>query len=386
MLLLLAVMAILSCGATSVRADGGAPNLAYVAGGGQGVSVIDVGQQAVTKNIKATGNPAMVQLSQNGQFLYVTQPAENRVSIMNARTGQTVCSATIAGTPDLLAIDLATSKLFAAGSGGPNVSEIDTTNCAIKRTFATNGPVHGLAIAAVGASLSGKQGNQLWVASGDSLTVFDDLTGDQLSSTIVKGKPGYILIPPGATVYTVTQEGSIIGLDLNTREQLTVMPRGGQYGPMDYDANTGEIYVPDLERNALAVLTPITAGPLPKKQPNRFIDLDAKPASVAITSDGQLGFAALENGTVAMLDIPGRQLIKTINVGGIPRFIITGLYPPLIGDTPQQSNILNTIATIGAYVLVAALLIVPIILYRRYATASKASSTKTGGKKRRKKR
>jgi len=91
------------------------------------------------------------------------------------------------------------------------------------------------------------------------------------------------------------------------------------------------------------------------------------PQSIAITSDGQLGFIALAGGNVAMLDIPGKQIVNTIQVGGSPRFIITGLYPPLIGTTPQDASVWGTIINIAAYVLVIALLIVPIILFQRYA-------------------
>ncbi|MDQ2717348.1 MAG: hypothetical protein M3Z08_20810 [Chloroflexota bacterium] len=58
-----------------VHADGGAPNLAYVFGTTQGISVIDVGQARVTKVIALAGDPHSILLSQDGRFLYVTQPA-----------------------------------------------------------------------------------------------------------------------------------------------------------------------------------------------------------------------------------------------------------------------------------------------------------------------
>jgi hypothetical protein len=68
-----------------------------------------------------------------------------------------------------------------------------------------------------------------------------------------------------------------------------------------------------------------------------------------------------------MLDIPGKQIVNTILVGGNPHFIITGLYPPLIGTTPQEASIWGTVINVAAYVLVIALLIVPIVLFQRYA-------------------
>ena len=111
---------------------------------------------------------------------------------------------------------------------------------------------------------------------------------------------------------------------------------------MDYDANTGEVYVPDRNHNQLDVLAPIVAGTtVTQQEPARIIHLSNAPQSVAITSDGQLGFVALSNGQVLMLDIPERTTVTSITVGGTPSFIITGLYPPATNllTTPQQANI-----------------------------------------------
>src|SRR5437763_15888631 len=99
--------------------------------------------------------------------------------------------------------------------------------------------------------------------------------------------------------------------------------------------------------------------------------LGVSPASVAITNDGLLGFVALASGNVVMLDLPGRQVITTIPVGGSPHFIITGLYPPLIGTTPQQVSIWEPVINIAAYVFVVALFLIPILIFRRYTKATK---------------
>lgn len=98
---------------------------------------------------------------------------------------------------------------------------------------------------------------------------------------------------------------------------------------MDYDAYTDQVYVPDRRNKQVDVLAPIiTSTALFPREPDRTIRVGAAPQSVAITSDGQFGFIALAGGNVAMLDVPGREIINTIFVGGSPQFIITGLYPP----------------------------------------------------------
>jgi hypothetical protein len=206
----------------------------------------------------------------------------------------------------------------------------------------------------------------LWVADETSLTIFDDSNGRQLGDVPIVGGPQYISIPPGSSVYTTTRDGNVLAVDL-VSHKITPLYAGGPFGPMDFDETTGQIYVPDLQHKQLVVLDPVNSGMPAPTEPNRVIILKASPEAIAITNDGQLGFAALDDGTVAMLDIPAHVVITTIHVGGHPRFIITGLYPPLLAKTPQQAAFLSIVLNIGAYAIVAILLIVPIVLFVRYS-------------------
>lgn len=341
-----------------VHADGGAPNLAYVAGGGPGIGIIDIAQQKVTNTFTLGGNPQTVYLSLDGRFLYVTQPALDQVSALAAKTGQTVCKAHIAGNPSLLTYDPQTNSLFVAGNGATTISNIDPSNCVVLHTFTAGGPVYGLAVANLA---SDTQDNQLWVADGAGVEVFDVKTRQREAQIAIPGnEPRYLSIPSGLWVYVTTQQGNLYAVALDSHHLLQLLS-GGQFGTMDFDENTGQVYVPDSLHRQLDVITPPGTGALtPPREPASVYHLDAAPRSVAITSDGQFGFIALETGAVAMLDVPGRQIVKTISVGGSPHFIITGLYPPALGTTPQQASVLTTGATILAYILIAAVVLVPL--------------------------
>ncbi len=321
-------------------ADGGAPNLAYVSGTSSGVSVIDVGQAKVTRNISVAGNPNTILLSQDGSFLYVSQPAVGQVSVIRTGTGRVFCTAHLPGDPSLLAIDLDMNALYAAGSGSAQVTALDPTNCKILNTFGVKGPVYGLAVAlTAGSSVNGRTSNQLWVASTDGLTIFDDQTHQTLGAVSLPEGPQYLSIPPGETVYVTTRQGSVDAISLKTREARQIL-NGGIFGPMDYDALTGEVYVPDKQHNVLNVLSPVdTSMTTLPTEPERVIHTDATPESVAITNDGLLGFIALQGGKVAMLDLIAHRLVYTVDVGGMPYFIITGLYPPpVVLDTPTPAS------------------------------------------------
>src|SRR6266702_515094 len=216
-----------------VYADGGAPNLAYVAGAAHGIVVIDIGQQKVTSNITVDGNPQMILLSLDGRYLYVTQPTLGRVAIISARTGKTICMASLAGQPTLLALGPQSRALYAAGNGASIVSALNPTNCAVQHTFQTQSPVYGIGVGLVGAG--NNLHDQLWVSGTTSLTFFDP-----------NGQP------------------------------------------------SGSIPVADEQNQQLDVLTPWTpgAGSTPH-EPNRTVHLSSTLLAVAITSDGQLGFVAL---------------------------------------------------------------------------------------------
>jgi DNA-binding beta-propeller fold protein YncE len=322
-------------------ADGGAPQLAYVAGTAQGISIIDIAQQRVTGTIAVAGNPRTALLSLDGHALYVTQPTLGRVAVINAKTGQTICVANLPGQPSLLALSLDATVLYAADRGDTSVRAIDPVTCAVQRTFETHEPIYGLAVtASTAADATPSTPNRLWITGTNSLTIYD-VNGQLLGSVAIAGGPQDISIPGGFTAYVTTRQGTVVAVDLSSMQVVRTLLSGGQFGPMDYDANTGEVYVPDRQHNQLDVLAPIVADTtVVPQEPARIIHLSSSPQSVAITSDGQLGFVALSNGQVLMLDIPRRSAITSITVGGTPHFIITGLYPPVNSPstTPQQAT------------------------------------------------
>src|SRR5713101_7945562 len=163
-LFLLILLLAYLCVTQPVHADGGAPDLAYVSGTSQGISVIDVGQQKVTSTIPVTGDPQTIQLSLDGAFLYVTQPTLGQMATLNAKTGKTVCTAHLPGQPTLLALDPNTNLLYTAGSGANRVTALDSLTCAVRHIFTTNSPVYGLALTIYAADFADGVTNQLWVA------------------------------------------------------------------------------------------------------------------------------------------------------------------------------------------------------------------------------
>jgi hypothetical protein len=86
LLLLLALLLATATAAGVARADGGAPNLVYVAQEGGGLVVIDIAKRQVVGRLAVGGAPSVVLLSYDSRYAYVAQRATGRVAIVNART------------------------------------------------------------------------------------------------------------------------------------------------------------------------------------------------------------------------------------------------------------------------------------------------------------
>src|SRR6266700_1922384 len=258
----------------AAHADGGAPQLAYVAGAAQGIGVIDIAQRRTTRTIAVAGNPHSILLSPDGDALYVTQPTLGRVAVIATKTEKTLCTASLPGQPSLLALSLDATVLYAAGQGDTRVRALDPLTCAVQRTFETHEPVYGLAVAAsTAADATPTTPNHLWITGTTSLTIFE-VNGHLLGSVPIAGGPQGICMPGGFTAYITTRQGSVVAVDLNTRQVIRTLLREGQFGSKDYDANTGEVYVPDWQHNQLDVLTPVTAGTtLTTQEPARILHL-----------------------------------------------------------------------------------------------------------------
>jgi DNA-binding beta-propeller fold protein YncE len=317
------------------HADGGAPNLAYVSGASQGIGIIDVGQQKVTQRFAAIGDAYTILLSPDGRLLYVTQPGPGRVAALAAKTGQMVCNATFPGHPSLLALSIDGTVLYVAGANEATIIAIDAQTCTRQHTFQAPEPISWLAVA--GITTGNALHTQLWVAGMTAVSILDE-QGQVLDSISIEGGARFLCLPGALTAYVSTRQGSIVAVDMLTHQVFASLLRGGMFGPMDYNAITGDIYVLDQQHNQVDVLSPVLNGSgLTPQEPERVIHLNNSPQAIAITNDGQLGFVALSGGDVVMLDIPGRRIIKTIPVGGEPHFIITGPYPPPGVPVPQHT-------------------------------------------------
>lgn len=376
--LALMLSGVLMCGALAsapvARGDGGAPNLAYVAGGGSGgndLTIVDVSKRQVTGHVALRGGPSSVVLSFDARAAYVAEPAANAVAVVDTHALTVASTISVAGAPSALALGYSRGgvALFVATSNSNAVQILDPSKRRVIATISVGTHPSGLAVAAPGSGIVTTDINdeELYVANSgdDTVSVISTNQRKVIATIPAPGGPLSVVVPAtGGVAYVGTRAGAILALSLALHTLLgTVMqlPDGHTPGQMDYDAVTGQIYVPDPAGGQVYVLRPVSAGSAfeAPKDPARTLAIAGGPAAVAITFDGALGFVAQRDaGRVEMLDVAAGRSLASITVGGTPRAIITGPYPP-VTDSGSGNLLLYVyvIAVVAALVVGAMALV-----------------------------
>ena len=159
----------------------------------------------------------------------------------------------------------------------------------------------------------------------------------------------------GGIAYVATCRGAVLAVGLASHRLLgTVLANlGGPPGTMDYDAVTGQIYVPVPATNSVEILRPAAVGTngnlVIPVEPLHTLSFTGDPSAVAITFEGALGFVAERgSGRVVELDITSRQTLGAVTVGGAPQAIITGPYPPALD---RQTTVIVVALILGAFTI-----------------------------------
>lgn len=354
----------------AAQADGGAPNLAYVAGAGphgDELAIIDVANRKVTGHVSLTSNPSAVLLSFDGRSAYVAERDAGRLAVVDASTKQVSATIALGGAPQALALSSLNGvpTLFVTLRGANQVAFVQPgSRSVVAHVPVGNDPAgEALAAPANGIQTSDINDEELYVANtaSDTVSVISIVQRKVIATIPAPGGPLGVVVPNTSNMaYVSTQAGTLLALSIPQHKLLgTVLrlPAGHVAGQMDYNAATGEVYVPDPAGNAVLVVVPASSYgdhlQVPD-EPERTLALDGAPTAVAITFDGAYVFVAeRDRGDVVMLDAARHEILSTMAVGGAPVAIVTGAYPPAVSQ--QTSS--NT----GFMVLVVVVLVLAMV-------------------------
>lgn len=372
-------------------ADGGAPNLAYVAGGGatgSDLDVIDMSKLSVSWHTTLDSAPHSVLLSADSHELFATEPVSNRLIFVGARDHHVDTSLTLGVQPTAMALDLASSpnRLYVTEQGSNAVAVVDTSKRHVIATIPVGAHPSGVAVAGASSGIANPHDALVYVANTDSNSVSVIATHEQrvVATIAVPGAPTGVVIPgSGGVAYVSTRSGSIVALDLARQSLLgTVFQTPGHtLGVMDYDAVTGDVYVPDATANVVYALAPVavTGGAgapalSAPHEPGRSITVEGNPAAVAITFDGAYALVAEPGaGAANIMDAVSHSTLKRVTVGGSPHAVITGAYPSLVSQSA---------AFVIDMLFIGAILLLPILFYlseRRYQRKKRQQAAQAMG-------
>jgi DNA-binding beta-propeller fold protein YncE len=330
----------------AAHADGGAPNLAYVVsraatGNGGSLAVIDVAQRKLAWQVPLAAAPNAVQLSADGRTVYVAESGANGVVLLDARSHR-VTAALRTGAAGDLALDISvTGALFASNGATGRLAVVDPARARVTASIPVGMGAAGLAVAGPGSDSANAQDTEIYVAhpEANSVTIVSATHHTVLSTVTIPGGPQAVVAPgTGGLAYVATRAGTVelIGLTDHQRHGTVYSAPGDEFGRMDYDAVTGEIYLADVTRDQVVALAPASLGgdsgaARVPAEPARMTPIAGGPSAVAITFDGAFGFVTQrEAGSVTMLDLAAHQSLATIAVEGQPVAVITGAYPPAL--------------------------------------------------------
>jgi len=328
-----------------VRADGGAPNLTYIVGGGasaDNLTILDNGARKIAATVPIGGEPRAVALSVDARFAYVTQSARNAVAVVDASSRTVTATIPTGAKPAGLLLDTTTTtaRLLVANSGADTVSVLNPDARATTATIQVGQHPTSVALAGPANELpnAGKPEYYVTNSDADSVSVIDAGSLKVVATMPVSGGPITVMIPQsGGVAYVGTRTGAILAIRLVDRQMLgAIFQLKGAPGQMDYNAISGSIYVPDPAGNAVQVLRPVSPGaagssPSLQDEPIRTLPFPNAPSAVAIPADGTFGMVTEDSpGKATMLDLSTRQPLATFDVGGKPVAVITGPNPPLL--------------------------------------------------------
>jgi hypothetical protein len=235
--------------------------------------------------------PSAMAVDERSGHLFVTNSADNTVSMLDARTGRRLRTSAVGDDPDQLRVNPRTERLFVLNAGAGSVSVIDATSGALLRT---------LTPPAAPVSAVGRPGSALFV--------FDN--SDDAAAGVGPGldAPGRMVLvldaPSGTRVQglTVPAHGWEPALDPATGQLLVATPADGRLGRFAVVAG----------RHLRAI--PVGTAPV-------AVAVDVRTGRTFVVNSGQSPLAGDLGGSVSVLDSHSGRVLRTVGVGRDPALV-----------------------------------------------------------------
>ncbi|WP_248484457.1 beta-propeller fold lactonase family protein [Tepidibacter aestuarii] len=296
------------------------PTFAYVANGGNKVSVIDTNTNTVVNTIpvlSVDNFTKVIAITPDGKFAYVTN-LYNVVAVIDTCTNTVVDTITVGDFPVGIEITPNGKYVYVTNSGlatsvSSTVSVIDTNTNIVVDTIPVGRDPIGIAIT--------PNGNFAYVTNtkSDNVSVIDTNTNTVVNTITVGDFPQGIAITPNGNFAYVANQGqsavtntvSVINTSTNIVVDTITVGTAPSYIAITPDGNFA--YVTNIFDDNVSVIDTDTNTVV------QSVPVGACPLGIAITPDGNFAYVTNTcDDNVSVIDTNTNIVVDTIPVGALP--------------------------------------------------------------------
>ena len=200
------------------------------------IAVIDTTQHRQTGTLRVSGDPFPLVVSPSGRTLFVATN-EDRLFSLSPSNGRIIGSLRLPATSHHLALHPAGGRIYVATRTGGSVLEVDTTRCAVLRTFALGGWPQGIVIS--------PDGTTLYCANEQhGLDVVQLASGRRIATLELDGPVSLALSPDQRFLCAgLVHAGKIAVVDTARLEVSSILNTGGRPRELGFDSRRGWLIV-----------------------------------------------------------------------------------------------------------------------------------------------
>ena len=312
-------------------------NMVYVANRDlNSTAVIDGKTNKVVANVTVGPSPHSVAVNPNTNLIYVsnrgfpidnittTNTDSNTVSVIDGKTNKVVANVTVGYSPEGVAVNPVTNKIYVANSGDYSVSVIDGSNNKVVDKMLTVDPDFGnlplIYNLATFVAVNPKT-NMVYLTNedADTVSVIDGKNDRMLTSPISIDRIGQ----PGVTLPAIRVGLQPHGLAVNPETNMIYVPNGDSNSTSVIDGKTNK------------VVANVTVGNDP-----HVIAINPKNNMVYVTNFG--GGEGITN-TVSVIDGNTTKVVANITVGSSPHSVAVNPTTDMVYVTNDDNGTVSVI-------------------------------------------
>lgn len=273
------------------------------------VSVVDIATRSVMGSIAVGNDPSGIAIASDGRA-YVVNAGDGTVTVFDTATNRVVRPYVYVGSdPTGIAVNAAGTRVVVANSYEGSVSVIDAQTWNVTRVAVGDGP-YGVAISGDRALITNEYDNTVSVL---------DLTTNSVVATIAVGlgptgiaAAGNRAVVTNAGTLTTPGDGTVSIIDLDTLSVVgSPISVGDSPASVVIDGGGTRAYIADVESSTVSVLD-IAAAELT----GSTYAVAGGPSGLAIGADGSLYVAGYLSGTIDPLDVGAVAPATSVVVSG----------------------------------------------------------------------